>query len=108
MTVSVNDHNNIAFWGWGWDCTPPPSRGVNSYTCTTDSESLHSLFLVVKFHPHAQDRRLSATVSAPGQRRPEPGQQHRARSISDPSRHIDVTAPWSATYHGRPGDDGDE
>ena len=33
---------------------------------------LHSLFLVVKFHPHAQDRRLSATVSAPGNDDPNP------------------------------------
>ena len=81
VTVSVNDHNDIVFWGWGWHCTPPPSRGVNTYTCTTDSERLHSLFLVVKFHPHAQDRRLSATVSAPGNDDPNPDNNTRALDL---------------------------
>jgi hypothetical protein len=71
VKVSVNQANNIVFWGWGWSCTPPPSRSVTSYTCTTDSESLHSLFLVVKFHPHGEARRLSATVSAPGHDDPD-------------------------------------
>ena len=72
VTVSVNQANGLIFWGWGWSCTPPWSHSATSFTCTSSSESLHPLHLVVKFHPHAQAPRLSASVGAPGNDDPNP------------------------------------
>jgi hypothetical protein len=61
--------NDLDTGGWGWHC----SGGDSAVTCTTDASKPHTLFFVVKWHPHAEGRSLSATVSAPGNDDPNSG-----------------------------------
>ena len=55
--------------GDGWSCS---SSGTDN-TCTTNDSSPSTLVAVVKWHPHAQGRFLTATVSSPGNEDPVSG-----------------------------------
>ncbi len=67
VRISVSRVISLRLSGAGWSCSPPPSRPVSTYTCTTDDSSPAALVAIVKFHPHHGDRpSLSASVSAPG------------------------------------------
>jgi hypothetical protein len=82
VTVSVGDRmSSLLLGGAGWTCGPRFSRSTSTYTCTTDDSSPAALVATVKFHPHAKAPHLDATVSAPGNDDPVPGNNSGSLSI---------------------------
>lgn len=74
VTTSVGERlNSLSFTGAGWSCDPGFSHHVSVYTCTTASASPADLVASVKFHPRDKNPHLTATLSAPGNDDPVPG-----------------------------------